>query len=101
MSVGADDPLFRWEVVRFPSTGSLWRRNHLQGPITVDLGGRAVDLDDWHLPTGWAPVEEIIRFCIVDLGVPPIDPSVDAEGIPGWHARLTESAQQSVFSFGA
>jgi hypothetical protein len=90
--LGADDPLFRWEFVRFPSSGSFWCRNHLQGPITVNVGTqRSVNLNDWHLPTGWVPIEEIIRFCIVDLGVPPLDGSVDADGNPGWYARLTES----------
>lgn len=91
--VGTDDPIFRWEFVRFPSSGSFWCRNHLQGPITIDVGTqRAVNLNDWHLPTGRVPIEEIIRFCIVDLGVPPLDTSTDADGNPGWHRRLIESA---------
>jgi hypothetical protein len=36
--------------------------------------GRAgkIPMDDLHLPTGYVPIEEIIRFCIVDLGVAPI-----------------------------
>lgn len=97
--LGADDPLFRWEFVRFPSQGSFWCRNHLQGPIAIAIGGQAVNLNDWHLPTGWVPIEEVIRFCILDLGVQPLDPSVDADGNPGWHTRLTESYQQSDSSF--
>jgi hypothetical protein len=88
--LGDDDPLFRWEFVRFPSSGSFWCRNHLQGPINIGVGGRTVNLNDWHLPTGWVPIEEIIRFCIVDLGVTPLDSSVDADGSPGWHTRLAE-----------
>ena len=40
------------------------------------------------MPTGWVSIEEIIRFCIVDLGVPPLDPGVDADGIPNWHTLL-------------
>jgi hypothetical protein len=87
--LGADDPLFRWEFVRFPSSGSFWCRNHLQGPIDIGVGGRTVNLNDWHLPTGWVPLEEIIRFCIVDLGVPPLDTAVDKDDNPGWHTRLT------------
>lgn len=93
--IGSDDPLLRWEFVRFPSSGSFWCRNHLQGPIPVAIGGRSVSLNDWHLPTGWVPVEEIIRFCIVDLGVPPLDQSVDADGIPEWHDRLIERHELS------
>jgi hypothetical protein len=96
--VGDDDPLFRWEFVRFPSSGSFWCRNHLQGPIGIGIGGRTVNLNDWHLPTGWVPIEEIIRFCIVDLGVQPLDTSVDSEGNPGWHTRLIESSQQATDS---
>lgn len=100
--VGADDPLFRWEFVRLPSSGSLWCRHHLQGPISIGVGTqRSVNLNDWHLPTGWVPIEEIIRFCIVDLGVPPLDTSIDADDIPGWHERLTASYQQSASSFDA
>ena len=93
--LGSDDPLFRWEFVRFPSSGSFWCRNHLQGPINIGVGGRMVNLNDWHLPTGWVSIEEIIRFCIVDLGVPPLDTNVDADGSPGWHARLTDRSGQS------
>lgn len=91
MPAGADDPLFRWEFVRFPSSGSFWCRNHLQGPINIGVGGRTVNLNDWHLPTGLVPIEEIIRFCIVDLGVPPLDVGVDTDGVPGWHTRLAGS----------
>ncbi|MDQ3549192.1 MAG: hypothetical protein M3439_10295 [Chloroflexota bacterium] len=90
--VGADAPLFRWEFVRSPSSASFWCRHHLQGPIAVDVGGRSVNLNDWHLPTGWVPIEEIIRFGIVDLGVALLDTSVDADGNPGWHRRLSTSA---------
>lgn len=96
---GFDDPLFRWEFVRAPSSGSFWCRNHLQGPISVNVGGRSVNLNDWHLPTGWVPIEEIIRFCIVDLGVSPLDTSVDANVVPGWHTRLTESHERSASSY--
>jgi len=94
--LGADDPLFRWEFVRFPSSGSFWCRHHLQGPITINVGAsNSVNLNDWHLPTGWVPIEEVIRFCIIDLGVPPLDTSVDVDGVPGWHARLLESRLRS------
>jgi hypothetical protein len=93
--LGADDPLFRWEFVRFPSSGSFWCRNHLQGPIPIAIGGQSVNLNDWHLPTGWVPIEEVIRFCILDLGVPPLDAGQDTEGNPNWHQRLTESLLRS------
>jgi hypothetical protein len=90
---GANDPLFRWEFVRSPSSNSFWCRHHRQGPVDVNIGGRTVNLNDWHLPTGWVPIEEIIRFCIVDLGVSPLDSSVDADGNPDWHGRLSERVE--------
>lgn len=90
--LGADDPLFRWEFVRFPSSGSFWCQNHLQGPIDVGIGGWTVNLNAWHLPTGPVPIEEIIRFCIVELGVLSLDTGVDANGNPGWHVRLTDKS---------
>jgi len=45
-----------------------------------------VSLNDLHLPTGWVTIEEVIRFCIVDLGVP-TNPAHD------WDAVLEASYQ--------
>lgn len=91
--LGAAEPLFRWEYERFPGPGSYWCQHHVQGPIDLDVGrGARISLNDLHLPTGWVPIEEIIRFLIVDLGVPPLDTSVDDDGVPGWHRRLSDGA---------
>jgi hypothetical protein len=66
----ADAPLLRWEYERTPRRGGLYCRHHLQGPVTLDMGrAGAVSLNELHLPTGYVPIEDIIRFCIVDLGV--------------------------------
>jgi len=93
MPQGATEPLFRWEYERFPSAGSYWCQHHLQGPIDLDVGrGSTISLNDLHLPTGPVPIEDVIRFLIVDLGVPPLDTSVDDDGVSGWHRRLVESA---------
>jgi hypothetical protein len=90
--LGADEPLFRWEFERFPEPGSYWCRHHVQGPIDLNVGrGTTISLNDLHLPTGWVPTEEVIRFLINDLGVPPLDTSVADDGVPGWHHRLQES----------
>ena len=43
-------------------------------------------MDDLHLPTGYVPFEEILRFCIVDLGVKPLSEN--------WNEILTESYRQ-------
>ena len=44
-------------------------------------------LNELHLPTGWVPIEEVLRFCIDDLGVRPLS--------PGWHETLAASARLS------
>lgn len=73
---GESEPRLRWEYVGFPEDAdALWCRHHLQGPININLparNGLSGSLNDWHLPTGWVAIEEIIRFCIVDLGVTPL-----------------------------
>lgn len=71
---GHREPLMRWEYVRFPDD-ALYCRHHSQGPIQLgiaDRGGASAMLNDWHLPTGWVSIEEVVRFCIVDLDVKPI-----------------------------
>lgn len=80
-----DDRLLRWEYVKFPGEDSYWCRHHVQGPISFEIpeqrhGPHNIDLNDWHLPTGWVTIEEVVRFCLHDLGVRPLtspdDPSV-------------------------
>lgn len=84
---GANEALLRWEYVRNPSDGGLWCRHHLQGPIPLKLGrAGTVPLNDLHLPTGYVTIEEVIRFCIVDLGVEPLTKD--------WDAILTESYER-------
>ncbi len=81
----ADEALLRWEYVRQPE--GLWCRHHLQGPVPLALGRREpVPLNDLHLPTGYVTIEEVIRFCIVDLGVEPLSKE--------WDAILTESYEK-------
>lgn len=85
-----DDYLVRWEYVRFPSEGSRWCRHHVQGQITFDILDnrneiQTVNLNDWHLPTGWVAIEEVIRFCLHDLG------SRALSEPEKWHQALIES----------
>ncbi len=81
----ANQALLRWEYVSRPDDpDARWCRRHLQGPIPLQFApAREVSLNDVHLPTGWVPIEEVLRFCIVDLGVRPLS--------PGWHEALAES----------
>ncbi len=80
-----DRALLRWEYVRDPNDrDARWCRHHLQGPVPLRFGdGGEVLLNDLHLPTGWVRLEEVLRFCIVDLGVRPLSPR--------WHEALVES----------
>lgn len=83
---GANEPLFRWEYIRRPKAGANWCRNHLQGAPMVYLGEQTVPLNRWHLPTGYVPIEDILRFCIMDLRVKPLSTK--------WDRVLRESYQR-------
>jgi hypothetical protein len=85
---GHQEPMFRWEYVSEPEgDDAFWARHHLQGPAPIDVGSRYVSLNDLHVPTGPVQVEEIIRFCINDLGVAPLSDE--------WDAILVESVEIS------
>lgn len=77
------DPIFRWEYVRQPEPGEQWCRHHLQGPVPLLFNDVGVSMNELHLPTGYVPFEEVLRFCIVDLKVKPLTDS--------WDEVLTES----------
>jgi hypothetical protein len=74
---GADEPLLRWEYIRTPPLGAQWCRHHLQGPVILPVPGHAVSLNDLHLPTGYVPLEEVLRCCITDFEVPPLSDEWD------------------------
>ncbi|MFN8636536.1 MAG: hypothetical protein U0893_22030 [Chloroflexota bacterium] len=72
------EPVVRWELDLQPADPQArWSRRHLQGPIPLDFGGRSISLNDVHLPTGPIALEDVIRFCIHDLGVPALSPDWD------------------------
>lgn len=81
----AQEPILRWEYDRQPrDPAATWCRHHLQGPVCLPIGGvSGMSLNDLHLPTGHVDVEVVLRFCIVDLGVPPLSER--------WHELLAES----------
>lgn len=79
---GDSEPRLRWEYVReFLERNPC--RHHMQGPVAVPFGRQELNLNDLHLPTGYTTMEDVIRFCIVDLGVQPLSPE--------WHEVLEES----------
>lgn len=69
LAAGDADPLFRWEYGQKPP--GLHASHHLQGTVSLQIGRHGLSLNDLHLPTGYVAVEEILRFCIADLGVRP------------------------------
>jgi hypothetical protein len=84
---GSTDPLWRWEYLReWPGEDDRYCRHHVQGDIPVSIARRRLSLNDLHLPTGYVALEDIIRFCLVDLRARRL--STD------WHKILQESYQQ-------
>lgn len=79
---GNSEPRLRWEYVREFSEGNPCR-HHLQGPVAVPFGRHELNLNALHLPTGYTTIEDVIRFCIIDLGVSPLS--------SGWHEVLEDS----------
>jgi hypothetical protein len=80
------EPLLRWEYEKFPRPPGEYCRHHLQGAITLPLPPSRVSLNDMHVPTSFVTIEEVLRFCIVDLGVPPLSGD--------WHRLLSESYER-------
>ncbi len=72
-----EEPIIRWEYIKEPPPEARWCRHHLQGPIDIRFNEGIASLNDIHLPTGYVTFEEVLRFCIADLGVPPIDDDWD------------------------
>lgn len=87
----SDEPFLRWEYVKKPASQGLWCRHHVQGPIDLQINDSMLSLNAIHLPTGYVTFEEVIRFCIVDLGVQPLD--------EGWHDLLVKSYEQFKVDF--
>ena len=77
------DALIRWEYEREPNKYHC--PQHVQQRATIGAPkGKTIELNKVHLPTGWVPIEDVIRFLIVDLRVKPPDHE-------RWNAILTES----------
>lgn len=84
---GVQEPIWRWEYVRkWPDDNEYWCRHHLQGDVLVNIHGQPLSLNDIHLPTGYTSIEEVIRFCIVDLEVKPLSEA--------WHEILEQSYRE-------
>lgn len=87
-----DDRLLRWEYVRFPSSDAFWNRHHIQGPLGFEILDdrgtiHALTLNQWHVPTGPVRIEDVIRFCLHDLGATALAPRED------WDRALRDSQE--------
>lgn len=83
---GQGEPFLRWEYEKNPPEGSLQCRHHIQGSLLLPEPF-GISLNQLHVPTRYTLIEDIIRFCIHDLGVKPL-------GGGGWSERLEESVQK-------
>jgi hypothetical protein len=91
---GSTTATLRWEYKRVVPPGSFWCRHHLQGPVTIRFNQQDNMLDNLHLPTGYVPFEEIIRFLINDLKVEPVSRRK-------WDGVLRESYERFRREFGS
>jgi len=63
-----------------------WCRHHVQFHRDYHSVRGGFSPSKFHIPTGWVTIEEVIRFLITDLGVPPL--------IDKWDEELRESEKQ-------
>ncbi len=71
------DALIRWEYERVPNKYHCPQHVQLRATVRAPKG-KTIELNKVHLPTGWVPIEDVIRFLIVDLQVKPADPAWDS-----------------------
>ena len=84
---GSDEPAIRWEYVKEPEDADArWSRHHIQGPLDASPLAPGRSYNDLHVPTGYVLLEDVIRFCIHDLGVPPQQEN--------WHKELAKSERR-------
>jgi len=80
------ESLLRWEYASAEEHGDhVWCRHHGHALATLELPEGALSLNGSHVPSGYVPIEDVIRFCIVDFGASTLSPD--------WHERLTESSR--------
>jgi hypothetical protein len=73
------EALVRWDYCRSDEHGDrTFCRRHLQGVLPIRLPKGMARLNDFHLPTGYVAIEDILRFTIVDLEVAPLSGDWDA-----------------------
>jgi len=81
-----EEPFIRWEYAKTPESGNQHPRHHIHLNTKLDVLGCSLFLKDLHISTGYVPFEDVIRFCIVELGAKPIQSD--------WHDMLEASYQK-------
>jgi hypothetical protein len=86
--------VFRWEYEKQLKAPALHCRHHFHLKTTIPLGKNGTDgklnIEEFHLPTGWVLVEDVFRFLISELAVVP--PCGDK-----W-SKVLESSRERFFS---
>jgi hypothetical protein len=82
-----DEAEVRFEFVSHGLNPSAsWSRHHVQFHRAYQDVRDGFSPNKLHIPTGWVTIENVIRFLITDLGVPPL--------IETWEEELRESEEQ-------
>jgi len=75
-----EEAVVRFEYVsRDVDPLARWCRHHVQFHRDYRGAPGNLSLSKHHVPTGWVTIEEVIRFLITDLGVPPLTDRWDEE----------------------
>jgi len=70
--------LVRWDYLCADDHGgAIVCRHHIQGTLPVQLPKETLRLDDFHMPTGYVAIEEVLRFLLADLDVPALSDEWD------------------------
>jgi hypothetical protein len=82
-----DEAEVRFEFVSHELDSSArWCRHHVQFHRDYQNVRDGFSPNKLHIPTGWVTIENVIRFLIADLGVPPL--------IETWDEELRKSEEQ-------
>lgn len=72
-----DDWLVRWEYDSADHKPGLHPRHHCHLHAEIEFLDQVLSLDKLHISSGWVTIEEVIRFLIHELKVPPLSENWD------------------------
>lgn len=71
------DSLLRWDYKAKPPPDKQWCRHHIQigrrsqKAVELSFNDATLDLNRLHMPTAFVLIEDVLRFLLTDLEVPP------------------------------